>query len=151
MLLRSLAADTRFGWPGILVPMPKYLVVADEAWARNEVHAAITSPDITLLDHDEPATAADVAVAEEVDAVIVDLQTKAMGGMAVTRSVRERTGSRDHSGIPVIILLDRSADSFLARRAGAAAWVTKPFTSHELGEALTAAAAQPAAEADEPS
>lgn len=123
--------------------MPKYLVVADEAWARNEVHAAVTDADASLVDHDDPATAADAAVAHDVDAVIVDLQVKAMGGMAVTRSLREATGSPDGPGIPVVLLLDRSADTFLAKRAGASAWVTKPFTSHELGAALAAAIARP--------
>jgi DNA-binding response OmpR family regulator len=116
--------------------MPKYLVVADESWVRNEVHAAITGPDTVIIDHDDPTTAADVAVEHGVDALIVDLQLKAMGGMAVTRAVRNVTGSRESAGLPVILLLDRSADAFLARRAGAVAWITKPFTSYELGEAL---------------
>ena len=119
--------------------MPKFLVVTDEAWARNEVHAAVTQPDVELIDHDDPATAADTAVSHGVDAVIVDLQLKAMGGMAVTRAIRNATGSRDDAGIPVVMLLDRSADVFLARRAGASAWVTKPFTSHELGSAIATA------------
>lgn len=121
--------------------MPKFLVVADEAWARNEVHAAVTEPDVELIDHDDPTTAADIAVEHGVDAVIVDLQLKAMGGMAVTRAVRNATGSRENAGIPVVMLLDRSADVFLARRAGASAWVTKPFTSHELGSAIATATA----------
>ena len=119
--------------------MPKFLVVADEAWARNEVHAAVTEPDVELIDHDDPTTAAATAVEAGVDAVIVDLQTKAMGGMAVTRAVRNATGSRETAGIPVVMLLDRSADVFLARRAGASAWVTKPFTSRDLGSAIEAA------------
>ncbi|MDJ0961291.1 MAG: response regulator [Acidimicrobiia bacterium] len=119
--------------------MPKFLVVADEVWARNEVHAAVTEPDVELIDHDDPATAAETAVEHGVDVVIVDLQTRAMGGMAVTRAVRNATGSRETSGIPVVMLLDRSADEFLARRAGASAWVMKPFTSRELGSAIAAA------------
>ena len=121
--------------------MPKFLVVADEAWARNEVHAAITDTDVTLIDHDDPSTAADAAIEHGVDAVIVDLQIKAMGGMAVIRDVRSTSGTREDSGIPVVLLLDRSADVFLARRAGAAAWVTKPFTSYEIGEAIATATA----------
>lgn len=125
--------------------MPKFLVVADEAWTRNEVHAATTQSDVELIDHDDPATAADTAVELGVDAVIVDLQLKAMGGMAVTRAVRNATGSRDDTGIPVVMLLDRSADVFLARRAGASAWVTKPFTSHEFGSAVATATASPEA------
>jgi DNA-binding response OmpR family regulator len=119
--------------------MPKYLVVADAAWARNEVHAAVTDPDVSLIDHADPATAADTAVENDVDLVIADLQMKAMGGMAVTRSLREATGSNEGVGIPVVLLLDRTADAFLAKRAGAASWVVKPFTAHQLGQALATA------------
>ncbi len=119
--------------------MPKVLVVTDEPWVRNEVHATLTAPDVVLVDHEDSASAAATAVAEDVDALIVDLQVGSMGGMAVTRKVRERTGSEESQGLPVVMLLDRSADGFLARRAGAAAWLTKPFTSHELAAALDTA------------
>ncbi len=116
--------------------MSRVLVVADTPWARNEVHAALTDPDIELVDHVDPATVADSIREDRYDAVIVDLQVGAMGGMAVTRAVRETATIGGTEAVPVVILLDRSADSFLAKRAGAAAWVTKPFTSHEIAGAL---------------
>ncbi len=116
--------------------MTTILVVADEVWVRNEVHAGLTDPSFTLIDHDDPATAADVAISSDADAVIVDMQVGAMGGMAITRSVRHATSIGDDPGLPVVILLDRKADEFLAKRAGAAGWVAKPFTSHELIAAL---------------
>lgn len=120
--------------------MPRFLVVADEPWARNEVHAALTAPDISLVDHTDPTTAADTATAGAFDAVICDLQVGSRGGMAVTRDLLERASLDGTRSIPVVLLLDRSADAFLAKRAGAAAWVTKPFSSHELVEAMTRAA-----------
>lgn len=121
--------------------MPRVLVVADEPWITNEVHATLTGRDFELIDHADPATAADSAVAESADVVVVDLQVDAMGGMAITRAVREATGDRDSPGLPVVLLLDRSADGFLAKRAGAAAWLTKPFTSHQMQAAVGAALA----------
>ncbi len=129
--------------------MPKVLVVADEPWVRNEVHATLTAPGFVLVDHDDSASAASTAIDEGVDALIVDLQVGAMGGMAVTRKVREATGNEESPGLPVIMLLDRTADGFLARRAGAAAWLTKPFTSHELEAALDAALREEDEEAPE--
>ena len=126
--------------------MPRVLVVTDEPWVRNEVHATLTGPDFELIDHSKPETAAETAVEQGVDAVIADLQIGAMGGMAVTRSVREATGDADAPGLPVVLLLDRSADGFLAKRSGAAAWLTKPFTSHELETAVESALASRAAE-----
>ena len=121
--------------------MPRVLVVTDEPWVRNEVHATLTSPEFELIDHATSSTAAEIAVSEEVDVLVVDLQIGAMGGMAVTRATRETTGDTTGPGLPVVLLLDRSADGFLAKRAGAAAWLTKPFTSHEMQSAVEAALA----------
>ncbi|MEA2011078.1 MAG: response regulator [Actinomycetota bacterium] len=107
--------------------MSRFLVVADEPWVRNEVHAALSIGANELIDHGDPATAATTAGEESVDAAIVDLQVASMGGMAVTRDIRDGANP-----VPVIILLDREADAFLAGRSGASAWITKPFTASAL-------------------
>ena len=66
--------------------------------------------------------------------MIVDMQVGSMGGMAVVRDIRQ---SFDETSRPrTVLLLDRSADEFLARRAGADAFVLKPITASELREAL---------------
>jgi DNA-binding response OmpR family regulator len=114
--------------------MPRILVVTDEAWVRNEVHAALSAPGIELTDHPDPETVASVATEGGVDVVVVDLQVGSMGGMAVTRALRA-SGPRD-TAIPVILLLDRAADTFLAGRSGADAWVLKPFSANDLRVAL---------------
>ncbi len=127
----------------ILLAMTRVLVVADEAWARNDVHAALTSPTFELVDHEDPATAAGIAAERDVDAVVVDLQVSSMGGMAVARSVRENATVRGSEPIPVVLLLDRAADAFLAGRSGAAGWVVKPFTAQQLRGAVDGALARP--------
>ena len=119
--------------------MPRVLLVADAPWAVNEVRATLTGADIVLDDHSDPATVATTVSGGEYDAVIVDLQVGSMGGMAITRAVREAESIGGAPRVPVILLLDRGADVFLARRAGAAAWVTKPFTSHDINGALSLA------------
>lgn len=119
--------------------MSTLLVVADEPWVRNEVHAALTEPDYTLVDHSDPATVAETVATTDVDAVVVDLQVGSMGGMAITRAVRDRRALDGMPPVPVVMLLDRSADAFLAKRAGAAGWIAKPFTSHELRTTVEAA------------
>lgn len=65
------------------------------------------------------------------------MQTGTMGAMAVTRAVRAAGPNRP----PVIVLLDRDADAFIARRAGAAGWVRKPFSTPELRQAIEGVAA----------
>jgi len=126
----------------LAVMASRIIVVTDEVWARNEVHAALTEPDFTLVDHDDPATAAELLEAEEADAVVVDLQVANMGGMAIARELHQQAALKDRAEVPVVLLLDRSADSFLAKRAGVAGWVTKPFSAHELRTAVEQAISQ---------
>lgn len=87
-----------------------------------------------LVDHPDPATAPAAAIAAEAAAVVVDLQVGSMGGMAVARSVRDTEPTA--WSLRVVLMLDRKADAFLAGRAGADAWVTKPFTARELRDAV---------------
>jgi DNA-binding response OmpR family regulator len=114
----------------------RIIVVADETWTRNEVHAALTEPDFSLVDHSDPATVSEKIAAEDPDAVIIDLQIGSMGGMAIAREIRQQAAIAGADPVPVVLLLDRAADSFIARRAGVAAWVTKPFTVNEIRTAV---------------
>ena len=59
-----------------------------------------------------------------------------MGGMAIIRALKEDAAIEQTAALPVVLLLDRSADAFLAKRAGADAWVQKPFTPFELRNAV---------------
>ena len=113
--------------------MPTILFVADRSSVIDRVHAALSSPDLTLIDHDDPNTAAAAAYDQKVDRVLVDMKVGAMGGMAVTRAVKAK-GEPDP--IPVTILLDREPDAFLARRAGADNWLGKDATASDLRHAV---------------
>lgn len=136
----------------ILAAMSRILLVADVPWVRNEVFASVTAPDFEVDHLEDPKAAAARAVDGGYDAAIVDLQVGSMGGMAVARDIRERAGMGGRDPVPVIMLLDRAADAFLARRAGAAAWVAKPFDAfamrNALAQALGATPVPTAAEAD---
>ncbi len=123
----------------ILAVMSRILLVADVPWVRNEVHASVTAPDFEVDDLDDPKEAAVRAVDDGYDVAVVDLQVGSMGGMAVARDIRDRAGMTGNDPVPVVILLDRAADAFLARRAGAAAWVTKPFDAYEIRTAISQA------------
>jgi two-component system, response regulator FlrC len=122
--------------------MSRILVVTNERWVRNGVHAALSVAGTELIDHEVPATAAETAFTMGVDAVVVDLQIGAMGGMAVTRAIKDRAG--DSRPMPVVMLLDRAADAFLAGRSGADDWVGKPFSSRQLRDAVATAVSAPA-------
>lgn len=121
----------------------KVLVVADEPWVVNDVRAALSDRRWSLEVLEDPRRVADRVSEEPFDIVLADLQVGSMGGMAVARAVRG-TSTGGPNAPPVILLLDREADSFLAGRAGAVAWIRKPFSAADLRRAIDAAAAAPA-------
>jgi DNA-binding NarL/FixJ family response regulator len=59
-----------------------------------------------------------------------------MGGVAVCLDLRleESAGRLPH--VPVLMLLDRSADVFLAQRPGAEGWLIKPLDAIRLRRAV---------------
>jgi len=118
--------------------MPKILVVADTPWVKNDVHAALSLPGYEITDHDDPRTLVEAVTEHSPDVAVIDLQVAAMGGMAMARVLKEAAQAPEFPEIPIVLLLDRSADTFLAKRAAVAAWVIKPFDTVELRSAVTA-------------
>lgn len=107
--------------------MPSILVASDAPSVRSEILAVVDAPgnDVT-----EASSGPDVlaAVSDAApDLLVVDLQVGSMGGMAICLELRleESYGALPH--IPVLMLLDRRADVFLARRSGAEGWIVKPL------------------------
>lgn len=122
--------------------MPRILVVADTPWVVNDVHAALSRPDDELLDHSDPRTLTQVVGEFEPDVALIDLQVASMGGMAMARALREAALAPDFPEVPVVLLLDRRADSFLAKRAAAVGWLQKPFNAEDLRNTVAAALSQ---------
>lgn len=115
--------------------MSKVLLVADAEWVVNEVKSALALGDWEIETLKDPRIVTDVIEKEAPEAVIVDLQVGSMGGMAVVRSIRQTFAGSQRPR--TVLLLDRSADEFIARRAGADAKVLKPITSSVLRAALS--------------
>jgi DNA-binding response OmpR family regulator len=115
-----------------------YLVATDADWILEQVQAALGGPDtIWTICRSGRAVRQGVAEAKTpVDAALLDLQIGTMGGMAVTLDLRlEESGGRlPH--VPVVMLLDRSADVFLAQRSAAEGWLIKPLDPIRLRRAL---------------
>lgn len=114
--------------------MAKLLLVSDSQWVKNDVKGALALGEWDLEEVDDPRQAAHRATATAADVVVVDLQIGSMGGMAVIREIRAETDEETRPR--TVLLLDRTADHFLARRAGADVAVKKPFTAQELRAAL---------------
>ena len=74
------------------------------------------------------------------DLVMLDLQIGNMGGMATCMALRLESGAGRLPHVPVLMLLDRDADIFLARRSDADGWLIKPLDAFRLRKAADGAA-----------
>ena len=117
--------------------MPDVVVASDESWVRDDVRSVLsTRPDTTVREVGSgPAVLAAVQEAPP-DLVILDLQIGNMGAMAVCLDLRLEEGAGRLGHVPVLMLLDRRADVFLARRCGAEGWVVKPLDPFRLRKAV---------------
>jgi DNA-binding NarL/FixJ family response regulator len=59
-----------------------------------------------------------------------------MGAIAVSMELRLEEGAGRLPHVPVLILVDRRADVFLARRSQAEGWVVKPLDPMRLSRAV---------------
>ena len=114
--------------------MPRALVIADSTWAVNDVLSSLTHGDWEVELLDDPFLSSAKVAEHDPDVVIIDLQIKNMGGMAIVRQIRADPEIEEMPRL--VLLLDREADGFLAKRAGADAWVVKPFQADQLRQAL---------------
>ena len=133
--------------------MTTILVAAEAKWVRDQVRSAFVGPGQEVVEvtrgQDVRAQVADL----EPDLVVLDLQIGNMGGVAVAIDLRlEESGGRlPH--VPILLLLDRRDDAFIARRADVDLTLVKPVDAGVLrrGAApLLAAAAAGARPDDEP-
>lgn len=115
--------------------MPTALVVTDDIWVINEVKAALSVGDWHIQQIEDPRSVTARVEDSRVDVAIIDMQVGSMGGMAVVRAIRQMVDPLDRPR--TVLLLDRSADTFLARRAGADASVRKPVNASELRSAVS--------------
>lgn len=112
------------------------LIATDADWVLNEVRSALEGAGTTFTvcrNGREVSPAVDVQVP---DVAVLDLQIGSMGGMAVTMALRldETAGAVSH--VPIVMLLDRTADVHLARRSGAESWLVKPLDALSIRRAV---------------
>jgi DNA-binding NarL/FixJ family response regulator len=118
--------------------MPDVVVAADAPWVIDEVEAVLSGPDDAVRVVDAGALVLPEVERAKPDLVILDLQIGNMGAMAACMELRleESSGRIDH--VPVLLLLDRRADVFLARRVDAEGWIVKPLDPVRLRKAIRA-------------
>jgi DNA-binding response OmpR family regulator len=113
------------------------LIATDADWVVDELRAAVEGPDVAVRAV-RRGEAVPAAVREhDPDLVVLDLQIGNMGGMATCVHLRLEAEAGRLPAIPILMLLDRRPDVFLARRSGADGFVLKPLDAIRLRKAVT--------------
>ena len=118
--------------------MPRVLLATDADWIHEEIDAALAGDDIEVLRVRQGVEVLPTVHQLDPDLVVLDLQIGNMGGMAACMDIRLDESVDRLPHIPVLILLDRDVDAFLANRAAADGWIVKPLDAFRLRKAATA-------------
>ncbi|MDQ3978387.1 MAG: response regulator [Actinomycetota bacterium] len=116
--------------------MPDILIASDAEWVRDDIKAVLTDPETTVREVTRGYQVRPAVQEKTPDLAILDLQIGKMGGMATCLDLRLEEGAGRLPHVPVLMLLDRRADVFLARRAKAEGWVVKPLDPMRLSRAI---------------
>ncbi len=118
--------------------VPVVLLATDADRLHDEVDAAL-GDDTTTVHRVRSGREVVPAVKRlEPELVVLDLQIGNMGGMATCLSLRSEEGAGRLDRRAVLMLLDRTADVFLARRADADGWLVKPLDAFRIRRAAEA-------------
>lgn len=118
--------------------VPTILLATDADWILDEVDAALGESDTTILRVRAGVDVAPAVHEHEPDVVILDLQIGNMGGMAACMALRLEEGAGRLDRVPILMLLDRAPDVFLAQRSDADGWLVKPLDAFRLRRASDA-------------
>jgi DNA-binding response OmpR family regulator len=116
----------------------KLLLVSDARTVLEELSAVLDDGEHEIRELSSGAAVRRNVEADPPDLVVTDCQVGNMGGIAICMDLKlEESGGR-LPYVPVLILLDRRADVFLARRSGAEGWLVKPLDPLRLRRAAQA-------------
>ena len=118
--------------------MADILIASDAPWVIDELRAAVESPDISIRSVAKGEAVPAAVASQTPDLVVLDLQIGNMGGMATCVHLGLEADAGRLPEVPVLMLLDRRADVFLARRSGADGFVVKPLNPLRVRKAVQA-------------
>lgn len=136
----------------------KILVASDARWVREQVRASLVGRGQEVIEVTRGQDVIPAVAEQEPDLVILDLFIGNMGGIAVAIDLHLEESAGRLPPVPVLLLLDREADRFLAKRAGVEAELVKPVDPGTLRRTVrrvvgseTAAPMAPTGQRSEPS
>lgn len=117
-------------------PVADILIASDADWVIAELRAAVEGPETTVRSVRRGELVPGAVREKTPDLVVLDLQIGNMGGMATCVHLRLEADAGRLPATPILMLLDRRADVFLARRSGADGFVLKPLDAIRLRKAV---------------
>jgi DNA-binding response OmpR family regulator len=117
--------------------MTEVLIATDADAVFAEVEAALVDESTSIVRVRSGQAVAGAVAASTPDLVVLDMQIGNMGGIAACLHLRHEAGAGRLPSVPVLMLLDREVDVFLARRSDADGWVVKPLDAFALRTAAT--------------
>ena len=124
-------------WAQYPPEMPEVLVVSDSSHVREEVIASLPDTGFIVRELNHGTDVLPAVLEKTPDLLIVDSQVGRMGGMAVALDLHLEEGAGRAPHVPILMLLDRRADVFLAKRSDAEGWFVKPVDPLRLGRAIS--------------
>lgn len=118
--------------------MSDVLLATDADWIFDEVDAALTDDATTVHRVRRGVDVVSACVDLEPGLVVIDMQIGNMGGMASCMALRHEQSAGRLPVTKILLLLDRSADVFLAHKASADGWLLKPLDPFRLRRASLA-------------
>jgi len=109
----------------------KILIVEDNPRNMRLLKVTLRAKDYTLLEATDGGEALDMAVREQPDLIIMDIQLPKVTGLAVTRRLREIPEFR-HIPIIAITAYAMKGDREQVIKAGCDAYLPKPINTREL-------------------
>lgn len=118
--------------------MPDVIIASDAESVHREVASVLEGPGTTIRHVYHGPDVRETVGERTPDLVVVDMQMGNMGAFAITLDLRLEAGGGRIDEVPVLLLLDRRADVFLARRSSADGWILKPLDPIRLRRAAKA-------------
>ena len=106
--------------------MSTILVAADAKWVRDLVKMACLAPGQRVIEVTRGQDVREAVQENGPDVAVLDMQIGNMGGIAVSIDLRLEASAGRVPDVAILLLLDREADQFLAKRGDADAELVKP-------------------------
>ena len=113
----------------------KILIVEDSPLNMKLLEMVLRAKSYTLLKATDGKEALDIAVREQPDLIIMDIQLPKMSGLEVARRLRE-TPAFSHTPIIAITAYAMKGDKERVIESGCDAYLSKPINTRELPEVI---------------